>query len=146
MVWEDGYAFMIYLLKGHFLKVQHNNQLNAIFEQTFLILLIIKSDIIWSFDKISSASIVTKIANNERFFLEDCLNSKKPTILICWLFEVGRFEEALFAFSRLDSKGVKECKSDRSRQELSNEYLVTKFGLATAENEFLKVCQDWGQS
>ena len=32
-------------------------------------------------------------------------------------------------------KGAKECKSDRSRQELSNEYLVAKFGFDTAENE-----------
>ena len=37
--------------------------------------------------------------------------------------------------SRLDSKGAKERKSDRSRQELSNEYLVAKFGFDTAENK-----------
>ena len=29
---------------------------------------------------------------------------------------------------------------DRSRQELSNEYLLAKFGLDTAENEPCKVC------
>ena len=33
------------------------------------------------------------------------------------------------------------CKSERSYQELSNEYLVAKIGLDTAENESSKVCQ-----
>ena len=37
--------------------------------------------------------------------------------------------------------GAKEGKSDRSRQELSNEYLVAKFGFDTAENEPSEVCQ-----
>ena len=37
--------------------------------------------------------------------------------------------------------GAKACKSCRSRQELSNEYLLAKFGFDTAENEPLKVCQ-----
>ena len=39
--------------------------------------------------------------------------------------------------------GAKECKIDRSRQELSysNEYLVAKFGFNTAKNESSKVCQ-----
>ena len=35
----------------------------------------------------------------------------------------------------------KECKSDRSRQELSNEYVLAKIVFDTAENESLKVCQ-----
>ena len=39
-------------------------------------------------------------------------------------------------------KGAKACKSCRSRQELSNEYLVAKFGFDTAENGLLKVCQN----
>ena len=47
--------------------------------------------------------------------------------------------EALFMVSRLDSTGAKEYKSDRSRQELSKEYLVAKIGFDTAENEPLKV-------
>ena len=34
------------------------------------------------------------------------------------------------------------CKSCRSRQELSNEYSLAKFGVDTAENEPLKVCQE----
>ena len=39
----------------------------------------------------------------------------------------------------LDSKGAKACKSCRSRQELSNDYLLAKSGIDTAENEPLKV-------
>ena len=35
--------------------------------------------------------------------------------------------------------GAKACKSCRSRQELSNEYLLAQFGVGTAENEPLKV-------
>ena len=65
----------------------------------------------------------------------------------------GRLPEALFMVFLLDSKGAwfslgfkrckgaKVCKSCRSRQELSNEYLLAKFGFDTAENEPLKVCQ-----
>ena len=37
--------------------------------------------------------------------------------------------------------GAKACKSCRSRQELSNEYLLARFGFNTAEKEPLKVCQ-----
>ena len=40
---------------------------------------------------------------------------------------------------RLESNGAKACKSCRSRQELSNEYLLAKIGVDTAENEPLKV-------
>ena len=40
-----------------------------------------------------------------------------------------------------DLSGAKECKSCRSRRELSNEYLIAKIGFDTAENEPLKV---WG--
>ena len=36
-------------------------------------------------------------------------------------------------------RGAKEYKSCRSRQELSNEYLLAKIGFDTAENEPLKV-------
>ena len=38
-------------------------------------------------------------------------------------------------------KGAKECKSDRSRQAPSNEYLVANFGFDTSENEPSEVCQ-----
>ena len=54
----------------------------------------------------------------------------------------GRLPEALFMVFLLDSKGVKACKSCRSRQELSNEYeyyLLAKIGVDTAENEPSKV-------
>ena len=37
-----------------------------------------------------------------------------------------------------DWKGAKGCKSDRSRQEFSNESLVAQIGVGTAENEPLK--------
>ena len=40
-----------------------------------------------------------------------------------------------------DSKAAKDCKSDRSRQALSNEDLLAKIGFNAAENEFLKVCE-----
>ena len=49
--------------------------------------------------------------------------------------------EALFLVLRLDSKDAKVCKSCRSRKELSNEYLLATFGVDTAENGPLKVCQ-----
>ena len=42
-------------------------------------------------------------------------------------------------FSTLDSIGAKECKSDRSREDVSNEYFLT-FGLDVAEKESSKVC------
>ena len=47
--------------------------------------------------------------------------------------------EALFQVFQLDSKGAKACKACRSRQELSNDYLLARFGFDTAENEPLKV-------
>ena len=55
--------------------------------------------------------------------------------------------EALFMVFHLDSKGANVCKSCRSRQELferdsySNEYLVAKIGVDTAEDGPLKVCK-----
>ena len=41
--------------------------------------------------------------------------------------------------------GAKACKYCRSRQELSNEYLLAKFGVDTAENESIKVCLNFTQ-
>ena len=58
----------------------------------------------------------------------------------------GRLPAALFMVFLLDSKGAKVCKSCRSRQELSNEYLLSKFGVVTAENGPLKVCQTLAES
>ena len=37
--------------------------------------------------------------------------------------------------------GAKACKSCRSRQEFSNEYLLEQIGFNTAENEPVEVCQ-----
>ena len=50
----------------------------------------------------------------------------------------GRLPAALFMVFLLDSKGAKACKSCRSRQELSTEYFVAKFGVDTEENEPFK--------
>jgi len=47
------------------------------------------------------------------------------------------FDENVLKFC--DRRGAKGCKSYRYRQELSNEYLVAKIGVDTAENEPLKV-------
>ena len=44
-----------------------------------------------------------------------------------------------FWLNFLDLSGAKACKSCRSRQELSNEYLLAKIGVDTAENEPFKV-------
>ena len=40
----------------------------------------------------------------------------------------------------LGLSGAKACKSCRSRQEISNEYLFAKFGVGTEENEPYEVC------
>ena len=49
-----------------------------------------------------------------------------------------KFDENLLKYWGLS--GAKACKSCRSRQELSNEYLIANFGLDPAENESVKVC------
>ena len=54
-------------------------------------------------------------------------------------FAKKKCDEKLLKFC--ESSGAKEYQSDRSRQELSNEYLIAKIGFDTAENEPLKVCQ-----
>ena len=46
----------------------------------------------------------------------------------------GRLPEAFFMVFRLESQGAEVCKSCRSRQELSNEYLIAKIGFDAAEN------------
>ena len=51
-----------------------------------------------------------------------------------------------FMVFQLDSKGAKVCKSCRSRQEISNEYLLAKIGVDTADNEPLQVCQKFAKS
>ena len=47
------------------------------------------------------------------------------------------FDENLLQFC--EWSGAEEYQSDRSRQELSNEYLIAKIGVDPAENEPLKV-------
>ena len=44
---------------------------------------------------------------------------------------------------QLDSEGAKVCKSSRSCQELSNAYLLPKFGVETAENGPLKFAKNY---
>ena len=66
-----------------------------------------------------------------------------------FLARAATLKKWLFVVFRLDSKGAKgakACKSCRSRQELSNEDLLGKFGFDTAENEPLKVCQNLAKS
>ena len=55
---------------------------------------------------------------------------------VCKICE--KFDENLLKFCV--RSGAKEQQSDRSRQELSNEYLIAKIGFDTAENEPSKVC------
>ena len=58
----------------------------------------------------------------------------------------GRLPEALFMVFQLDSKGAQVYESCISREELSNEDLLAKIGVDTAENGPLKVCQKLGKS
>ena len=51
-------------------------------------------------------------------FVKHCAKIRDEHLLNCWC-----------------RRGAKECKSDKPRQELSNEYLLAKFGYDTAENE-----------
>ena len=86
-----------------------------------------------------------------RFLLKHVEKSSTFAAKICWILEVGevhcfslrwRFAEAVFVVSRLDSKFEKECKSGRSRQELSNEYLVAKLGPDLFLNKWVE-CGRW---
>ena len=52
-------------------------------------------------------------------------------------FQVFKF--SMFFLS--DSNGAHVCKSCRSRQELSNEHLLAKFGVDTVENGSIKICK-----
>ena len=60
-------------------------------------------------------------------------------LFMVFLLDSKGVVEALFIVFQLDSKGAKVCKSCTSRQELSNEHLLAKFGFDTAENGPLKV-------
>ena len=79
-----------------------------------------------------------KICENREFkmqnfanFLANFANFLCNACKIC-----KKFDENLLKFC--EWSGAKEYQSDRSRQELSNEYLVAKSGFDTAENEPLK--------
>ena len=66
-----------------------------------------------------------------------------------WASSGGRLPEALFLVFRLESQGAKACKSCRSRQELSNEYLLFSIYLQklasikprTSLSKFAKISQ-----
>ena len=61
----------------------------------------------------------------------------------CKRFSISNFENAKTIWRMLlkywGLSGAKTCKSCRSRQELSNEYLLAEIGVDTAEHESLKV-------
>ena len=83
------------------------------------------------------------------FFL--CRSSKWPaaSCLMASRFLVFSFFGVVLArsffphFSIMDSKTVQRSALCRSRRELSNEYLLAKIGVDTAENEPLEV---WGEN
>ena len=62
----------------------------------------------------------------------------KFSFILFRLFCIIHFHYFIFNFGSFLQKTHK-CKSCRSRQELSNEYLLAKIGVGTAENEPLKV-------
>ena len=66
---------------------------------------------------------------------------KFSEILKIKLWTCEKNDEIWRAFWMLS--GAKACKSCRSRQDLSNEYLLAKFGFDTAENEPLEVLMKW---
>ena len=87
---------------------------------------------LWNSENIDQvqAQIVTTITRHWRLCLTNCeniSNIREDNLLNCWgrigspvhcLSAGRRFAEAVFVVSRFDSVGAKECKSDRSRQEL----------------------------
>ena len=88
----------------------------------------------WSVNTQVSAQIATKIVFFLRLLLKSCeqINKIRDEMLLIFLGRRGspgwRFEEAFFVVSRVDSEGAKDvCKSDRSRQGLSNVHLSICF-------------------
>ena len=63
--------------------------------------------------------------------------------LVFFLFGVVLARLLFPQFSHMDSKAVQRSALCRSRRELSNEYLLAKIGVDTAENEPLEV---WGEN
>ena len=68
------------------------------------------------------------------------LKNAKKIAYVSNVENARRFDEVLLKFC--DRRGGNGRKSDRSRQELSNEYLLAKIGVDTAESEPLEV---WGK-
>ena len=85
-------------------------------------------DILWNSDK-----IWWSCSANRR---ENC---KKLTMLFEILWKDAKIRDEIF-LKYWGMSGAKACKSCRSRQELSNEYLLANFGVDTEENEPCKVC------
>ena len=76
-------------------------------------------------------------------------NLKKFTKFVtkfCRDVEVGKvqidFHFSLFKLVSFRMLPKDSCKSDRSRQELTKEHWVGRFGCDTAENESSPVCQE----
>ena len=74
-------------------------------------------------------------ANLRNFGKKTAKNSQRFLTLIL------RLESSVPHFSPMDSKAVQRSALCRSRRELSNEYLLAKISVDTAENEPLQV---WG--
>ena len=91
----------------------------------------------WNSDKISSKSEQKSMKEwkKNEFFQKNAKKIEK---------NAKTFDEKILKYWGLS--GAKACKSCRSRQELSNEYLLAKIRFDTAENESLKVCQTFAKS
>ena len=94
--------------------------------------------------KIKKSKDFLQIFGMWKHFLDILWNSDK----IWWSCSANRRENCKILTMLFDENflkywglsGAKACKSCRSRQELSNEYFVAKFGVDTEENEPCKVC------
>ena len=71
-----------------------------------------------------------------------CLMASRFLVFSFFGVVLARFFFPQFSImdSKSDSKAVQRSALCRSRRELSNEYLLAKFGFDTAENEPCKVC------
>ena len=91
----------------------------------------------WTFSKSSAKfrqnfiKIWAKIIENNSKLTNFCKMKILPK-------SAKKFDEQFLKYWGLG--GAKACKSCRSRQELSNEYFLAKFGVNTEENEPSKVC------
>ena len=89
------------------------------------------------------SSFSKKIGEIPTKFHQNLASKWQNSIKKCWKLKISffifekKFDDFLLKFWSLS--GAKVCESCRSRQELSNEYLLAKIGVDTAENEPLKV-------